>query len=269
MEGGKQVQAGAAWVAGLGQALIVVRLAAGARVARRTEAVEGAGGVEAGAAVFAGAGALLGHLTLVQVLVAGGPRVTGLAQAQGGARQGVGAALGFPVAWLAQTHVLQMAQEACAARRAEAGKGAHAVHAGGSWGAGGVSTVIQVLFTARAAPAAHAHAVKATGRVLAGTPIPAVRGTLGLTFIHILGTVPACPGIWAEAGVGTQPVLAGAPILTLVLNTVVWIHLTLQAGEPWRAEAKVKAGISPWHQLAGAPIWTAPGGAGSSLELTV
>lgn len=73
VKGGEQVQAGAAWVAGLGQAFIVIGLAAGARVARGTEAVKGAGGVEAGAAVFTGTGALLGHLTLVQVLVAGGP----------------------------------------------------------------------------------------------------------------------------------------------------------------------------------------------------
>lgn len=73
MKGGEQVQAGAAGVAGLGQAFIVIGLAAGARVARGTEAVKGAGGVEAGAAMFTGPGALLGHLTLVQVLVAGGP----------------------------------------------------------------------------------------------------------------------------------------------------------------------------------------------------
>lgn len=73
MEGGQQVQAGAAWVAGLGQAFIVISLAAGARVARGTEAVKGAGGVEAGAAVFTRTGASLGHLTLIKVLVAGGP----------------------------------------------------------------------------------------------------------------------------------------------------------------------------------------------------
>lgn len=60
MEAGEQVQAGTARAAGLGQALVVVGLAAGARVARRTEAVEGAGGVEAGAAVFTGPQALLG-----------------------------------------------------------------------------------------------------------------------------------------------------------------------------------------------------------------
>lgn len=47
-------------MAGLGQALIVISLTAGARVARGTEAVEGAGGVEARAAVFTGTGALLG-----------------------------------------------------------------------------------------------------------------------------------------------------------------------------------------------------------------
>lgn len=79
VEGGKQVQAGAAWAAGLGQALVVVSLAAGARVARWAEAVEGAGGVEAGAAMFAGTGSLMGHLTLIQILVAGGSRVPGLA----------------------------------------------------------------------------------------------------------------------------------------------------------------------------------------------
>lgn len=59
LEGGKQVQAGAALVAGLRQALVVIGFAAGARVARRTEALEGAGRVEAGAAVFTGTGALL------------------------------------------------------------------------------------------------------------------------------------------------------------------------------------------------------------------
>lgn len=60
VEGGEQVQAGAAGGAGLGQALVVISLTAGARVARGTEAVKGARGVEARAAVFAGTGALLG-----------------------------------------------------------------------------------------------------------------------------------------------------------------------------------------------------------------
>ena len=46
-------------MAGLRQALVVIGLAAGARVARWTEALEGAGRVEAGAAVFTGTGALL------------------------------------------------------------------------------------------------------------------------------------------------------------------------------------------------------------------
>lgn len=60
-------------MAGLGQALVVIGLAAGAGVARWTEAVEGAGGIEAGATVFTGTGALLCHLTFIQVLVAGWP----------------------------------------------------------------------------------------------------------------------------------------------------------------------------------------------------
>lgn len=47
-------------MAGLGQALIVISLTAGARVARGTEAVKGSRGVEARAAVFTGTGALLG-----------------------------------------------------------------------------------------------------------------------------------------------------------------------------------------------------------------
>lgn len=122
MEGGEQVQTGAARVTGLGQAFIVISLTAGARVARGTETFKGARGVETGATMFTGAGALLGHLTLIQVLMAGGPCVARLAQAERRARQGVGAALGFPVAGLAQTHVLHVAQEACAARWAEAGE---------------------------------------------------------------------------------------------------------------------------------------------------
>lgn len=64
----------------------------------------------------------LTQLALVQVLVAGGARVAGLAQAERGARQGVGAALGFPVARLAQAPVLQVTQEACGA--GERGRGA-------------------------------------------------------------------------------------------------------------------------------------------------
>lgn len=79
MEGGEEVQAGASWVAGLGQAFVVISLAAGARVARWTKAVEGARGVEAGTTMFTGTGTLLGHLTLIQVLVAGGPCVARLA----------------------------------------------------------------------------------------------------------------------------------------------------------------------------------------------
>lgn len=60
VKSGEQVQAGAGRVAGLGQAFVVIGLAAGARVARGTEAVEGARGVEAGATVLTGTGALLG-----------------------------------------------------------------------------------------------------------------------------------------------------------------------------------------------------------------
>lgn len=60
-------------MAGLGEALIVISLTTGARVARWTEAVEGARSVEAGTAMFTGTWALLGHYTLIQVLVAGGP----------------------------------------------------------------------------------------------------------------------------------------------------------------------------------------------------
>lgn len=90
MEGGKQVQAGAAGVARLGQALIVISLAAGARVARGAEAVKGTRGVEARAAVFTGTGALLGWEER-RVRSPRGPGVEG----QGGrtAREGVRACL--------------------------------------------------------------------------------------------------------------------------------------------------------------------------------
>lgn len=173
------------------------------------------------------------------------------------------------MAWLAQTQVLHMAQETCAARWAEAGEGAHTVDAGGSGGTGGSCTVIQVLLTACTTPATHTHTVEATSRVLASAPISAWRGALGsFTFINIFRAVPACPGLRAEAGVGAQPILASAPILTLVSNTVVWIHLTVQASEAWGAEADMRGGVSSWNQLAGAPIETAPEGAGSWLERT-
>lgn len=149
----------------------------------------------------------------------------------------------------------------CASRWAEAGKGAHAVNAGGSWGTGGSCTVIQVLVTAWATPATHTHAVEAPGCVLAGATVSAARGTLGFTFIYVFRAVPACrgqdrrrglalgwregalppprtcsgrltlPGLWAEAGVGAQPIQAGGPVLALVPDTVIRIHLAVQARE--------------------------------------
>lgn len=39
------------------------------------------------------------------------------------------------------------------------------------------------------------------------------------------------PGLWAEAGVGAQPIQAGGPVLALVPDTVIWIHLAVQARE--------------------------------------
>lgn len=63
--------------------------------------------------------------------------------------------------------------------------------------------------------------------------------------------------------------MASTPVLTLVPDTVIWIHLTAQACETWGAEAEVESGVSPWNQLAGASIETAPRGTGSWLELTV
>lgn len=51
-------------------------------------------------------------------------------------------------------------------------------------------------------------------------------------------------------------------------STVIWIHLTAWACEAWGTEAQVESGVSPWNQLTGAPIETAPGGAGSRPEST-
>lgn len=175
-------------------------------------------------------GGCLTHLAFVQVLVAGGACVAGLAQAKRGARQGVGAALGVPVAGLAQAPVLQVTQEACgrgrlsaalgaslaaprppapslsahtcAARRAEAGEGAHAIDAGGSGGAGGRGAVVQVLLAACAAPAADTHAVEAASRVPAGAAMAAARGALWLTLVHVFRAVPACRRGRARAGAG-------------------------------------------------------------------
>lgn len=131
------------------------------------------------------------------------------------------------MAWLPQTHVFQVAQEACASRWAEAGEGAHTVDAGGPQGTGGRRTVIQVLVTVLTAPATHTHAVKATSRVPAGATVSAARGTLGFALIYVFRAVPALPRLGAEAGVGAQPIPAGGPVLTLVPDTVIWIHLTV------------------------------------------
>lgn len=102
------------------------------------------------------------------------------------------------------------------------------------------------------------------------------------------------PRLWAEAAVDAQPIQAGGPILTLVSDTVIWIDLTVQAGETcrdptishgarlrrqgcrrapggvtWGAEAEVKGGVPLWHQLAGASIETASRTAGSPPELAL
>lgn len=114
-----------------------------------------------------------------------------------------------------------MTQKACAARWAEAGEGAHAVNAGGSWGTGGSNTVIEVLLTACASPATNTNTMEAASRVLAGTPVSAARGIPGLTFVHIFRAIPTCPGLWAEAGVGDQPILASTPVLALVPDAVI------------------------------------------------
>lgn len=66
------------------------------------------------------------------------------------------------------------------------------VNAGGSWGTGGSSAVIQVLLAACASPATYTHTMEATSRVLAGTPVSAARRMLGLTFVHIFRAVPTC-----------------------------------------------------------------------------
>lgn len=102
------------------------------------------------------------------------------------------------------------------------------------------------------------------------------------------------PCLRAEAAVGAQPVQAGGPVLALVPDTVVWIDLTVQAGETcqdhgishgtrlrgegcsrtpggftWGTEAEVKGGVSLWHQLAGASVETTSRTAGSLPELAL
>lgn len=102
------------------------------------------------------------------------------------------------------------------------------------------------------------------------------------------------PCLWAEAAVGVQTIQAGGPILTLVPDTVIWIDLTVQAGETcqdhgishgarlrgegcsrapggftWGTEAEMKGGVSFWHQLAGASIETTSRRTGSLPELAL
>lgn len=126
----------------------------------------------------------------------GGPCVARLTPRRGNGAQGVGAALGFLVAWLTQTHVLHVAtggleggvgegSEAApklpgtlrgfchlasppsaslslcvtpVRRWAEAGEGARSRQV--DPGAGADHTVVQVLLAASASPATHAHTVE-------------------------------------------------------------------------------------------------------------
>lgn len=141
----------------------------------------------------------VGHSTLIHVFCA----VSALVALWAGANvlpvQGVGVTQRPLVTRVADTGIIQMAQETRLSLRTQAGEGGHAVNAGGPWRAGSIGTVIDILAAVISAPAVHTHAAIASVSVGAGASILTSVG-LQQTLVHIFCAELPCGG--KDAGLG-------------------------------------------------------------------
>lgn len=189
MEDPDLVQAGGIILAGVGGALVHIDLTARARVALLTLALEGAFCVDALPSMLTRVGT---QCTLVHILIAGRPSITRWAGTNGLASHRVGVTVGALVAGVADTGVIQVAQQACSPMGTLAVERGHPVMASGTHKAGSAGTVINVLAAVLPSPAIDADAVVgAVGVVASATILASVGHQLAL--INVLCTVLTCP----------------------------------------------------------------------------
>lgn len=178
----------------------------------------------------------VGHSTLIHVFCA----VSALVALWAGANvlpvQGVGVTQRPLVTRVADTGIIQMAQETRLSLRTQAGEGGHSVNAGGPWSAGSIGTVIDVLAAVISAPAVHTHAAIASVSVGAGASILTSVG-LQQTLVHIFCAELPSPLRGTAAIVGIDTIHTNSSILTLMVGAVVDIPLTGAPFKTWQAVA--------------------------------
>lgn len=237
-------------------ALIDVHLTARSCVALQTLTVEGALGVDAFPGVLTRIAVC--HCTFIHILSA----VCSLMALGTGADvvsiHRVGVTESTFLARIANTGIIQVAQQTCLSLWTNAGEGSHPVDAGGAVGTGGSEAVVDVLAAVVAAPAVDADAGVAPVVVGAGAPVLAGIG-LELAFIHILGAELACPLGRAAAVVGVHPVHTNTPVQALVVRAVVHVVSADASLETWQAVA-LEGEVT--GLVAGAPVHAGGRGAG-------
>lgn len=178
----------------------------------------------------------VGHSTLIHIFCA----VSALVALWAGANvlpiQGVGVTQRPLVTRVADTGIIQMAQETRLSLWTQAGEGGHAVNAGGPWRAGGVGTVIDVFTAVISAPAIHTHAAVASVAVGAGASVLTSVG-LQQTLIHIFRAELPSPLRGAAAVISVDTIHTNSSILTLVVGAVIDIPLTGAPFKTWQAVA--------------------------------
>lgn len=188
LEPSNLVQTSAVVLTGVGETLINVSLAARSCVAREAVALERALGVDAFSAMLTWVGT---KRTFVHIMVAGRPGVAGGAGADGLAVHWVGVTVGAFVAGVANTSVIQVTKQTCAAMWTLAVEGRHAIMAGGSIVTSSVGTVINVLTAVLSGPAVDTDTVVPSVGIAAGASI--LTGVWHqLALINIFSAVLAC-----------------------------------------------------------------------------
>lgn len=235
VEASDLIQTGCIIKAGIRHALIDIHLTAWPFVSLKTFALERAFGVQTSTTMFTRVGS---QSALINVLVAGGPRVARWTGANSLAIYWVGVTVGALLAGVTDAGVIEMAQQTCASMRALAEEGGHAVMAGSSMIARCTGAVIDVLAAVVTRPAVHTDAVVTSVSVMAG---PSVLTRVGhqLTFVHIFCAILTCVMRRALAVVGVHSVHTDSTVLAVVARAVVDVVFTVWTGKAWQAAAVV------------------------------
>lgn len=229
------VQASGIVLAGHGQAFVDVDLTAWASISPATLALERAFRVHTLPKVFTW---IRADRALVHVLVAGPPHKTGGARADGAPVEGVGVTHGSFVARVADTGVIEVAQQTRLPDWTRAEEGGHSVVAGGAIEADGYRAVVNVFAAVVARPAVHADAGVSADGVEAGAAVVTGVG-LHETLVYIFRTVLTCPLRRALAIVGVHAVDAYPAVHALVTRAVIHVVLAVVSLKAWQASAFV------------------------------